>query len=111
MLCQAWKPVTKAVHDKKGLIFLQLWHMGRASHSSFHDGALPVSASAVKLGGDYIHTPIGKQPYETPRALETDEIAGVVNDYKTAAANALKAGFDGVEIHGNRSHCLLFSFN
>jgi len=75
-----WRGVTAAVHAAGGRIFLQLWHMGRASHSDFHDGRLPVSASAVRIDGDGIHTPLGKKPYETPRALEAWEIAAVVAD-------------------------------
>jgi N-ethylmaleimide reductase len=94
-----WRLVTDAVHAAGGRIFLQLWHMGRASHSSFLGGRLPVSASAVKIAGDAIHTPTGKQPYETPRALESHEIQGVVADYAKAAARARAAGFDGVELH------------
>jgi N-ethylmaleimide reductase len=103
----AWKPVTNAVHDAGAPIFLQLWHCGRASHSSFHsDGSLPVSASAVKLEGDAVHTPTGKQPYETPRALATDEIPGVVEDYRCAAERACKAGFDGIEVHAANGYLL-----
>ena len=99
-MVEAWKPVVEAVHKNHGLIFLQLWHCGRASHSSFHEGRLPVAPSAIKLSGDHIHTPTGKQPYEVPRALETAEIPRVVQDYQRAAEHANKAGFDGVEIHG-----------
>jgi N-ethylmaleimide reductase len=101
-----WKAVTSAVHAAGGRIFLQLWHMGRASHSDFHGGSLPVSASAVKIDGDGIHTPLGKKPYETPRALEPREIAGVVADYRRAAARARAAGFDGVEIHAANGYLL-----
>ncbi|MGI9177687.1 MAG: alkene reductase [Pirellulales bacterium] len=101
-----WKTVTTAVHAAGGRIFLQLWHMGRASHSDFHGGSLPVSASAVKIDGDGIHTPLGKKPYETPRALELREIAGVVADYRRAAARARAAGFDGVEIHAANGYLL-----
>ena len=99
-MVEAWKPVVEAVHKNHGLIFLQLWHCGRASHSSFHEGRLPVAPSAIKLSGDHIHTPTGTQPYEVPRALETAEIPRVVQDYQRAAEHANKAGFDGVEIHG-----------
>lgn len=96
---QAWKQVVDAVHAKGTPFFLQLWHTGRASHSSFQEnGQLPVSASAIKLSDEYIHTPIGKQPLETPRALETNEIALIVEDYRQAARRAQQAGFDGVEI-------------
>jgi N-ethylmaleimide reductase len=101
-----WEVITTAVHARGGRIFLQLWHMGRASHSSFHGGRLPVSASAVPIAGDGIHTPVGKQPYEVPRALETEEIPGVVADYRRAAAAARAAGFDGVEIHAANGYLI-----
>ena len=104
---EAWKSVVAAVHARECPIFLQLWHCGRASHSSFHDnGELPVAPSAVRLNGDSIHTPAGKQPYETPRALETDEIARVVEDYGNAARRAKAAGFDGVEIHAANGYLI-----
>lgn len=104
---QAWKQVVDAVHAKGTPFFLQLWHTGRASHSSFQeDNQLPVSASAIKLNDDYIHTPIGKQPYETPRALETHEIPLVVEDYRQAAQRAKYAGFDGVEIHAGYGYLI-----
>ena len=104
---QAWKPVVQAVHAKGTPFFLQLWHMGRASHSSFQEnGQLPVSASALKLNAESIHTPIGKQPYETPRALETNEIPLVVEDYRRAAVRAKEAGFDGVEIHAANGYLI-----
>ena len=97
---EAWKQVVTAVHARETPIFMQLWHCGRASHSSFHENnQLPVAASAIKINGESIHTPLGKQPYETPRALETDEISLVVEDYRQAAERAKMAGFDGVEIH------------
>lgn len=103
----AWRKVTDAVHAKGTPLFLQLWHCGRASHSSFRqDGSLPVSASAIKLNGDQIHTPNGKQPYETPRALATDEVPRVVEDYRRAAVRAKAAGFDGVEIHGANGYLI-----
>jgi N-ethylmaleimide reductase len=102
----AWKPVVDAVHAKGTPIFLQLWHCGRASHSEFHGGDLPVSASAIKLNAEYVHTPAGKRDYETPRALETDELPGVVADYVAAARRAKDAGFDGVEIHSANGYLL-----
>ncbi len=92
-----------------GRIFLQLWHMGRASHSSFHGGKRAVSASAIAINEEYIHTPIGKQPHEVPRALETDEIPRVVSDYQNAARRAKEAGFDGVEIHGANGYLSIVS--
>jgi 2,4-dienoyl-CoA reductase-like NADH-dependent reductase (Old Yellow Enzyme family) len=101
-----WKRVTSAVHAAGGRIFLQLWHMGRASHGDFHGGRPPVSASAVPIAGDGIQTPRGKKPYETPRALEAWEIAGVVADYRRAAARARTAGFDGVEIHSANGYLI-----
>jgi len=103
---EGWSQITGALHLRGTPIFLQLWHCGRASHSSFHGGSPAVSASAIKLNGDFIHTPIGKQPYETPRALETDEVAAVVEDYRRAAARAKSAGFDGVEIHAANGYLI-----
>jgi N-ethylmaleimide reductase len=95
-----WKGVVDAVHAKGTPIFLQLWHCGRASHSSFHkNGELPVAPSAIRLNETTIHTPLGNQPLETPRALETNEIAGIVEDFRQGAERAMTAGFDGVEIH------------
>jgi len=101
-----WRKTTAALHDKGTPVFLQLWHCGRASHSSFHGGQPAVSASAIKLNGDYLHTPIGKQPYETPRALETAEVSAVVQDYRRAAERAKAAGFDGVEIHAANGYLI-----
>lgn len=105
-MTDAWREVVNAVHAAGGVIFLQLWHTGRASHSSFHDGAPPVAPSAIAIQGDHIHTPDGKQSYETPRALETSEIPGVVEDYRRAASRALEAGFDGVELHGANGYLI-----
>jgi N-ethylmaleimide reductase len=101
--------VVDAVHAKGGLIFLQLWHVGRVSHSSFHGGALPVAPSAVPIAGAGMMamTADGKvAPYETPRALETSEIPGIVDAFRQGACNALAAGFDGVEIHGANGYLL-----
>ena len=105
-MTEGWKQVVRAVHEKGGVIFLQLWHMGRASHSSFHNGKLPVAPSAIKIEGDSIHTPAGKQPYEVPRPLETAEIPRVVEDYRRAAQRAKDAGFDGVEVHGANGYLI-----
>ena len=101
-----WAKITAALRERGTPFFLQLWHCGRASHSSFHGGKPAVSASAIKINGDYIHTPIGKQPYETPRALETEEVATVVQDYRRAAERAKAAGFDGVEIHAANGYLI-----
>ncbi len=105
-MTDGWKPIVSTVHAKGGAIFLQLWHMGRASHSSFHNGQLAVAASAIKINEPYIHTPTGKQPHEVPRALETAEIPRVVADYAMAARRAKDAGFDGVEIHGANGYLI-----
>ena len=103
---EAWQQIVDAVHAKDTPIFLQLWHTGRSSHSSFQDNQLPVAPSAIKIEGSEVHTPNGKQPHETPRALETEEIPQVVEDYRQAAANAKQAGFDGVEIHGANGYLI-----
>jgi len=103
---EAWKKVTARVHEKGAPVFLQLWHCGRASHSDFHGGEPPVAPSAVKLNGEYIHTPEGKKPYETPRALLEEEIPAIVLDYKQAARRAREAGFDGVEVHAANGYLI-----
>ncbi len=101
-----WKRITAAMQECGTPFFLQLWHLGRASHSSFHGGQPAVSASAIKINGESIHTPDGKQPYEVPRALETAEIPGVVEEYRRAAERAKSAGFDGVEIHAANGYLI-----
>ena len=106
-MVDGWKLVTEAVHAQGGRTFLQLWHTGRASHSDFHDGDLPVAPSPIAISGDGIHTPDGeKKQYEIPRALETVEIQKIVVDYRQAAERALAAGFDGVEIHSANGYLL-----
>lgn len=104
---EAWKQVTQAAKAKGTHLILQLWHCGRASHSTFRaDRSLPVAPSAIRLAGDSIHTPEGKQTYETPRALTTEEVGRVVEDYRRAAERAKAAGFDGVEIHGANGYLI-----
>lgn len=104
---EAWKQVTDAVHAQGACIFLQLWHCGRASHSDFQpNGGLPVAPSAVRLNGDGVHTPKGKKDHETPRVLDTEEIPGIVEDYRRAAERAKAAGFDGVEVHSANGYLL-----
>lgn len=105
-MIMGWQQVTRSVHGSSGKIFLQLWHCGRASHSSFHAGKLPVAASAIKLNGEYIHTPTGKQPYETPHALTHEEICQTIKDYQDAAHHAKLAGFDGIEVHSANGYLL-----
>jgi 2,4-dienoyl-CoA reductase-like NADH-dependent reductase (Old Yellow Enzyme family) len=89
---QGWKAIVDAVHAEGSLISLQLWHMGRQGHSSLA-GVPTVSASPLKLDGEVRISPTEKVAYETPHALTTDEIAGVVGDYRKAAVNGIKAGF------------------
>ncbi|WP_345817234.1 alkene reductase (plasmid) [Paraburkholderia sp. PREW-6R] len=101
----AWTRVTEAVHRREGKIFLQLWHTGRISHPDMHDGALPVAPSAIKPGGE-IRVHDGMKEFVTPRALRADEIPGIVDDYRHAAKNAKRAGFDGVEIHSANNYLL-----
>ena len=102
-----WQRVTEAVHHASGRIYLQLWHMGRISHPSYQaDGGLPVAPSAVAPRTGTILTDTGLQPYVVPRALETPEIAGVVEQYTAAAQRAKLAGFDGVEIHNANGYLL-----
>ena len=106
---EGWRKVVDAVHAKGGVIFLQLWHVGRVSHSSFQPGgALPVAPSAVPISAEFkTATADGKVVlYETPRALETSEIPDVIEAYRQAAVNAQKAGFDGVEIHGANGYLI-----
>lgn len=103
---EAWTRIVSTVHANDGCIFLQLWHTGRISHPDLQPGnELPVSASAVKPEGTAF-TMEGMKPHVTPRALETDEIPGIVEDYRRAAANAKRAGFDGVEIHSANNYLL-----
>jgi len=105
-MVEGWKKITRAIHAKGGAVFMQLWHCGRVSHSSFHHGELSVAPSAIKLDTEFTHTPNGKEPTETPRALAVDEIPGVIEDYRFAAERAKQAGFDGVEIHSANGYLL-----
>jgi N-ethylmaleimide reductase len=105
---EAWKPVTDSVHAAGGRIVLQLWHMGRIVHSDFLGGEAPVSSSdRTAPGGVRTYLSEGKRvPYSQPRPLTLDEISGVVADYARGAANAIRAGFDGVEIHGANGYLI-----
>jgi len=101
-----WRLVTDAVRDRKGRIFLQLWHVGRISHPSLQPGGeLPVAPSAIAPEGETT-TYDGQKPFVTPRALATEEIPDIVEQYRKGAENALAAGFDGVEIHSANGYLL-----
>ena len=100
-----WKAVTEAVHREGGKIFAQLWHVGRVSHPDFHAGGLPVAPSALPVEGDAFTTR-GRTKLVTPRALATDELPGIVAQFRAAAENAKAAGFDGVELHGANGYLL-----
>ena len=103
---EGWSDVTDAVHEAGGRIFLQLWHVGRISHSSFHDGELPVAPSALQPEGQVLTPGMEMVPFETPRALATDEVPEVVEQYRQGAENARRAGFDGVEIHAANGYLI-----
>jgi N-ethylmaleimide reductase len=95
---EGWKQVTRAVHDRNGHIFCQLWHCGRMSHPDFHGGRPPVAPSAINPH-DKSYTAEGFKDTVTPRALAVQEIHDITEDFRRAAENAMAAGFDGVEIH------------
>ncbi len=102
-----WKLVIHAVHEKHGKIFLQLWHVGRISHSSHQPNhGLPVAPSAIAPEGKTFTAHWQQVPFETPRALTIDEIAAIITDYKQAAINAKMANFDGIEVHGANGYLL-----
>lgn len=108
---QAWREVSSQVHEAGGLIFMQLWHVGRVSHPSFQpDNALPVAPSALPVPGKtFIVDADGSGVWDdvpVPRALQTSEIADIISDYRRAARNALNAGMDGVEIHAGNGYLL-----
>ena len=100
-----WKKITEAVHAKGGTIVIQLWHVGRISHPTLLNGALPVAPSAIKPAGKAF-TYQGLVDYVEPRALDANELPAIVQDYVYATQCALKAGFDGVEIHAANGYLL-----
>ncbi|HVO45321.1 MAG TPA: alkene reductase [Steroidobacteraceae bacterium] len=102
---EGWKLTTRAVHERGGRIFLQLWHVGRISHPLFLDGKLPVAPSAVTPRGR-VSLVRPETPYVEPRALERREIPGVIEDFRRGARNAQLAGFDGVELHGANGYLI-----
>jgi 2,4-dienoyl-CoA reductase-like NADH-dependent reductase (Old Yellow Enzyme family) len=102
---EGWKLVTRAVHEAGGRMLLQLWHVGRVSDPSHLGGELPVAPSAIAPAGR-VHLLRPNRPFVTPRALEREEIPGVIAAFKQGAQNAQRAGFDGVEIHGANGYLL-----
>ena len=103
---EGWKKVVDAVHEEGGQIVLQLWHVGRISHSSYHDGEKPVAPSAIRPEGQAMTPDLEMVSFETPRALPTDEVPQVVQQYRHGAEMAWKAGFDGVEIHAANGYLI-----
>ncbi|WP_296263223.1 alkene reductase [Pseudomonas sp. UBA6562] len=102
---RGWSNVTSALHAAGGRIFLQLWHVGRISHPLYLNGELPVAPSAIQPAG-HVSLVRPYADFPTPRALETEEIADIVEAYRVGAENAKAAGFDGVEIHGANGYLL-----
>jgi N-ethylmaleimide reductase len=102
---EGWKKVTAAVHAKGGKMFIQLWHVGRMSHPDFHNGELPLSATAINPHAK-CHTPNGDKETVTPKDMTLDEIKETIADFGNAAKNAMAAGFDGVEIHASNGYLL-----
>ena len=102
---EAWKPVPRAVHERGGRIFMQIWHVGRISDPVFLHGETPVAPSAIAAPG-HVSLVRPERPFVTPRALREDEMSGIVESFRHAAQNAQEAGFDGVEIHGANGYLL-----
>lgn len=100
-----WERITQSVHKYNSNIYCQLWHTGRSSHPDYHNGDLPVAPSAIASVGK-IKTPLGLKDKVTPRALEYNEIKEIIQDYVSAAENAIRAGFDGVEIHAANGYLI-----
>lgn len=107
---EAWKGVTKAVHEEGGHIFIQLWHVGRMSHPDFHNGELPLSASATNPNSKS-YTPEGFKDTVAAKAMTVEEIKQTILDFKNGAKNAMEAGFDGVEIHSSNGYLFHQFFN
>jgi 2,4-dienoyl-CoA reductase-like NADH-dependent reductase (Old Yellow Enzyme family) len=102
---EGWKKITSAVHQEGGKMLLQLWHVGRISDPVYLNGALPIAPSAVKPAG-HVTLVRPKREFVTPRALETKELPGIIEEYRQGALNAKEAGFDAVEIHGANGYLL-----
>ena len=107
---EGWKGVTKAVHEKGGKIFIQIWHVGRISHPDFHNGELPLAPSAINPN-EKSYTPEGFKETVTPKEMTRAEIKQTVEDFKNAGKNAMEAGFDGIEIHSSNGYLLHQFFN
>ncbi|KAK9802876.1 hypothetical protein WJX72_010586 [[Myrmecia] bisecta] len=104
---EAWKPIVNAVKDKGSVFFMQLWHTGRASHQEYQpNGEAPIGPSANRIKNGQVFISSGLADYPTARALDKAELPGIVNEYRTAARNALRAGFDGVEVHGANGYLI-----
>lgn len=102
---QGWKKTTEAVHKAGGRIFMQIWHAGRAAHPLLNNGKESVAPSAMAIDGE-TNTPEGMKPFTVPHELTKAEIAAIVQDFRKAAANAIAAGFDGVEVHGANGYLI-----
>ncbi|WP_373074513.1 alkene reductase [Zeaxanthinibacter enoshimensis] len=105
-----WKKVTESVHEEGGKIYIQLWHVGRMSHPDFHNGELPLAPSALNPNAQSF-TPEGMKDTVTPKAMTKEEIRETVEEFRMAARNAVKAGFDGVEIHSSNGYLFHQFFN
>ena len=103
---EGWRLTTEAVHRAGGRIVLQIWHGGRACHPLLNGGQQPVGPSPLAITGDEVHTPEGKKPYVTPRELTDQELPLIVDGFRHAARLAMRAGFDGVEVHGANGYLL-----
>ena len=104
---EGWRGVVDAIHAKGGIAFLQLWHVGRLSHASYQaDGGPPVAPSAVRAEGTVLAADGRREPMQTPRALRADELPALVEAYARAARNAMRAGFDGIEVHAANGYLL-----
>lgn len=102
----AWRKITDAVHAAGGLIAMQIWHPGRAAHPYNNDGAESVSSTDRAIRDDGINTLMGKVPQSRPRRLRSDELPGIVAQFRAGAVNAKRAGFDAVQIHGAHGYLL-----
>ena len=107
---QGWKMVNKKVHEAKGRMFIQLWHVGRMSHPDFHNGDLPLSASAINPESQS-YTYEGFKDTVAPKEMSIEDIKRTVQDFKNAAKNAMEADFDGIEIHSSNGYLFHQFFN